>query len=95
MSRPHKARKINNPPKMKGFRPFGMPSCVKASVRLKYEEYESIRLANYEMLSQDDAAQKMNISRPTFTRIYNRALKQIAKSFVEGKAIEMKGEIIF
>jgi len=76
---------------MKGFRPFGMPSCVKASVILKYEEYESIKLANYEMLSQDDAAKKMNVSRPTFTRIYNRALKQIAKSFVEGKAIEIEG----
>lgn len=91
MSRPKKARKIINPPKMKGFRPFGMQSCVKASVRLKYEEYESIRLVNYEMLPQDDAAKQMNISRPTLTRIYNRALKLIAKSFVEGKAIEIEG----
>ena len=91
MSRPQKARKINNPPKMKGFRPFGMPSCVKESVRLKYEEYESIRLVNYEMLPQEVASKQMNISRPTFTRIYNRALKIIAKSFVEGKAIEIEG----
>lgn len=91
MSRPQKARKINNPPKMKGFRPFGMKDCVKASVRLKFEEYESIRLVNYEMLPQDDAAKKMNISRPTFTRIYNKALKLIAKAFIEGKAIEIEG----
>ena len=33
----------------------------------------------------------MNVSRPTLTRIYNRALKQIAKSFVEGKVIEIEG----
>jgi len=91
MSRPQKTRKINNPPKMKGFRPFGMPSCVKASVMLKYEEYESIRLVNYEMLPQEVASKQMNISRPTFTRIYNRALKIIAKSFVEGKTIEIEG----
>jgi len=91
MSRPQKARKINNPPKMKGFRPFGMKDCVKASVRLKFEEYESIRLVNYEILPQDDAAKKMNISRPTFTRIYNRALKLIAEAFIEGKAIEIEG----
>jgi len=76
---------------MKGFRPFGMQSCVKESIRLKYEEYESLRLVNYIMLSQDFAARQMNISRPTFTRIYNRALKLIAKSFVEGKAIEIEG----
>jgi uncharacterized protein len=91
MSRPQKARKINYPPKMKGFRPFGMQSCVRESVRLKFEEYESIRLINYEMLPQDVAAKQMNISRPTFTRIYNRALKLIAKSFVEGKALEIEG----
>jgi predicted DNA-binding protein (UPF0251 family) len=91
MSRPQKARKIDNPPKMKGFRPFGMPSCVTESVRLKFEEYESLRLVNYEKLSQDVAAKQMNISRPTFTRIYNRALKLIAKSFVEGRAINIEG----
>jgi predicted DNA-binding protein (UPF0251 family) len=91
MSRPQKARKIYNPPKMKGFRPFGMPSCVRESVRLKFEEYESLRLVNYEMFPQDVAAKQMNISRPTFTRIYNRALKLIAKSFVEGRAIEIAG----
>jgi predicted DNA-binding protein (UPF0251 family) len=91
MSRPRKTRRINNPPKMKGFRPFGMPSCIRESVSLKFEEYESIRLVNYEMLPQDEAAKQMNVSRPTFTRIYNSALKMIAKSFVEGKAIEIEG----
>lgn len=76
---------------MKGFKPFGMPGCRFDPVILKFEEYESIRLVNYKGLQQDDAAKEMNISRPTFTRIYNKALKQIAKSFVEGKAIEIEG----
>lgn len=91
MSRPQKTRKIDNPPKMKGFRPFGMETCVSESLRLKYEEYESIRLVNYELLSQDAAAARMNISRPTFTRIYNRALKIIARAFAEGIVIEIDG----
>lgn len=43
------------------------------------------------MLCQDSAAVQMNVSRPTFTRIYNNALKTIAKSFVEGKAIMIEG----
>jgi PHP family Zn ribbon phosphoesterase len=60
-------------------------------VILKFEEYESIRLVNYELLPQDVAAKQMNVSRPTFTRIYNRALKTIARSFVEGKALEIEG----
>lgn len=76
---------------MKGFRPFGIPHCKTGTVVMKYEEYESIRLINYQNLDQEDAAGQMNISRPTFTRIYNSALKQIARSFVEGKAIVIAG----
>ena len=91
MARPQKSRKICNPPKMKGFKPFGIPMCEKERVKLKFEEYESIKLIDYDMLSQDHAAEQMNVSRPTFTRIYNRALKTIAKAFVEGKAIEIEG----
>jgi len=68
-----------------------MPICKINPVILKLEEYESIRLINYDDLPQDKAAEQMNVSRPTFTRIYNKALKQIAKSFVEGKPIEIEG----
>jgi len=76
---------------MKGFKPFGLPLCKIESVKLTFEEYESIKLINYEMLSQDDASEKMNVSRFMFTRIYNKALKTIARAFVEGKAIEIEG----
>ena len=91
MARPEKCRKICNPPKMEGFKPYGMPKCNIGPVILKYEEFESIRLVDYDVLPQVLAAKQMNISRPTFTRIYNRALKTIAKAFVEGKAIEIEG----
>jgi predicted DNA-binding protein (UPF0251 family) len=91
MSRPEKCRKICNPPIMKGFKPFGIAGCGRGSVILKFEEYECIRLINYEMLSQGEASGQMDVSRPTLTRIYNRALKQIAKSFVEGKVLEIEG----
>lgn len=76
---------------MKGFKPYGIKQCEIEHLVLKFEEYESIRLINYNKLSQEQAAEKMNVSRPTLTRIYNKALKQIAKSFVEGKAIEIEG----
>jgi uncharacterized protein len=91
MSRPQKNRKVSMPPKMVGFRPFGIPMSKMEPVKLKFEEFESIRLVNYDDLPQDEAARQMNVSRPTFTRIYNKALKLIAKSFVEGKAIEIEG----
>lgn len=91
MSRPHKCRTICNPPLMKGYKPFGIPLSITETVKLNFEEYESFRLVNYEMLSQEDAAVQMNVSRPTFTRIYNKALKSLALAFAEGKAIEIDG----
>jgi len=91
MPRPIRNRKILNPPKMAGFKPFGMPLSELEAVKLHYDEYESINLVNYQNLSQEEAAEKMDISRPTFTRVYNRALKKIARAFVECLAIEIEG----
>jgi uncharacterized protein len=91
MGRPQKCRKVCFPPKMKGFSPYGMPICKIDPVILNLEEFESIRLVNYDKLPQDQAAIRMNVSRPTFTRIYNNALEKVAKAFIEGKAIEIEG----
>lgn len=79
------------PPMMEGYKPFGVPMRELESVILLYEEFESLRLADYENLTQAEAAKKMNISRPTFTRLYEKARKSVAKAFVEGKAIVIRG----
>jgi predicted DNA-binding protein (UPF0251 family) len=76
---------------MAGFKPFGMPLCDLEVVKLHFDEYESINLVNYQDLPQEAAAEMMGISRPTFTRVYNRALKKIAKAFVECLAVEIEG----
>lgn len=79
------------PPRMEGFKPFGIPMRSLESIELLYEEYEAIRLADYEDMTQEMAAVKMNISRPTFTRLYDKARKKVARAFVEGKAIIISG----
>lgn len=91
MSRPQKNRKICNPPKMQGFKPFGIAVCETEHIVMQYDEYESIKLVNYDKLSQDDASEHMEVSRPTLTRIYNSALTKIAQAFVEGKSIVIEG----
>ncbi len=91
MARPQKNRKICNPPKMQGFKPFGIAIYETKHVIMQYDEYEAIKLVNYDFLPQDEAANLMEISRPTLTRIYNNALKKIAKTFVEGKSIIIEG----
>jgi uncharacterized protein len=80
-----------NPPVMEGFKPFGIPMTHLEPVILLFEEYESIRLSDYEGLTQERASEKMNVSRPTFTRVYEKARRSIAQAFVEGKAIFIEG----
>lgn len=91
MARPRKCRIIERPPEMQGFAPFGMHAKEIDSVHLSFEEYESFKLVNYQGLTQEEAAAKMFISRPTFTRIYNKALSVIACAFAEGRQLKIDG----
>lgn len=91
MPRPKQFRKMDSPPLMKGYKPFGIPTSELETVILSYDEYEAIRLLDYEGLMQEQAAERMNVSRPTLTRIYENARKTMAKAFVEGKLILIEG----
>tara|TARA_R110001583_G_scaffold7234_11_gene36119 strand:- start:610 stop:1062 length:453 start_codon:yes stop_codon:yes gene_type:complete len=91
MPRPKRKRTIEIPPLMEGFKPFGIPMTHLDPVILLYEEYESLRLSDYVGLTQEQAAEQMNVSRPTFTRIYRKARQTMAQAFVEGKAIFIEG----
>lgn len=91
MPRPKQSRRICNPPQMKGFKPFGIRARNLASVVLAFDEYETIRLLDYDGLNQEQAAKKMGVSRPTLTRIYEKARQKIAQAFVEGKMIVIDG----
>lgn len=91
MPRPKRQRKMNLPPAMLGFKPFGTPLRDLEAVELLFEEFEAIRLADYEDLNQEEAAFKMGISRPTFTRIYDKARKTVARALAESKVIVISG----
>lgn len=97
MARIKTPRKILNPPSIKGFKPYGLDSGVKAAepVNVLFEEYEALRLSDYDKLNHHQASVMMGISRPTFTRIYASALKKIATSFVEGRQIAIEGGKIY
>ena len=75
------------PPPMEGFKPFGIPMRELEPVVLLYEEYESIRLADYENLTQEEAAIKMGISRPTFIRLYEKAQRFIPSPVIPREEI--------
>lgn len=91
MSRPKHCRRISSPPLMSGFKPFGIPRSITEELVLHYDEYEAIKLLDYEGLLQEEAAERMNVSRPTLTRIYAKARQKVAKAFVEGMTLLIEG----
>ena len=54
-------------------------------VRLTVDEYEVIRLVDYERLPHAECAGQMDISRTTVTEIYERARHKLADMVVNGK----------
>jgi len=95
--RPVRLRKISNPPAISGLKPYGHNPVEKAPevVYLQYEEYEALRLCDYEMLNHNKASLNMDVSRPTLTRIYAHARQKIAEALVLGKQIIIEGGKIY
>jgi predicted DNA-binding protein (UPF0251 family) len=60
-------------------------------VYLTLDEFEAVRLACLEGLRQVDAAKRLKISRPTFSRILTSAQRKIADGLVNIKAIRIEG----
>ncbi len=90
-------RKVLNPPCIKGFKPYGpdVPTNNNKVVNLLYEEYEALRLCDYDMINHHDSSLIMGVSRPTFTRIYASARQKIAKAFVEGSQMSIEGGKVY
>jgi uncharacterized protein len=87
MARTKKDRLIQMAPHFGGFKPQGLQYKPGAEVSVSFEEYEALNLCDYELLNQAEAARLMNISRPTFTRIYESVRRKIARAFIEGSSI--------
>jgi predicted DNA-binding protein (UPF0251 family) len=88
--RPRKYRIVRIYPKISQFSPRGRPGRPD-EVELKVDEFEAIRLADYQDLPQKEAARSMRISQQTFSRILRRAHKLIAKGLTTGAAIKIQG----
>ena len=91
MPRPSQTRTVQLPPRLKGFMPIGSFSSEHTEIILATEEYEAVRLLDYEGLSQAEASAIMEVSRPTLTRIYSSARKKIATAFTAVLPIRIVG----
>jgi predicted DNA-binding protein (UPF0251 family)/predicted Fe-Mo cluster-binding NifX family protein len=91
MARPFKCRRVAFMPGVTFFKPAGIPLRELEEIRLTVEEVEAIRLKDLEGLEQEQGAEKMNISRPTFQRVLASARQKIANALLNGKAIRIGG----
>jgi len=91
MARPRNCRRVGSMPESNYFKPRGIPLSMLEEVILNVDEFETIRLADLEGLYQEQAAEKMKVSRPTFGRIIDSAHKKVAEALVKGKALKIEG----
>ncbi len=91
MPRPRTLRRVWRIPNVTYFKPAGMRMMSLDEAVLTIDEFEAIRLKDYEGLDQTESAKKMNISQPTFQRLYESARKKIADAIINGKALRIEG----
>jgi predicted DNA-binding protein (UPF0251 family) len=91
MPRPPRSRRVHGPPRFVSFKPAGIPRRQLERLCLRVDEFEALRLADYEGLDQEDAARAMDISPATFSRLIASARFSLIRAIVEGKALEIDG----
>ncbi len=87
MPRKKKKRCIEFIPKIKIFCPKLDEEIEGDVVVLNIDELEAIRLKDLKKLTQEEAANRMGVSQPTFHRLLTSARKKIAEALIEGKNI--------
>lgn len=105
MARPGKQRFVCRMPGCLNFRPVKpqptnsntsasqtkTPERNTIEILLSIEEYEVIRLMDYEGRTQQEAAAQMGVSRATIQALYAEARKKMARFLVEGTALRLTG----
>lgn len=91
MSRPQKNRFVHNPPIYDRFKPVGVGANSLEQIALTLDEYEAIRLADYENMEHLEASKEMSISRSTFSRLVDKARSKVAKFIIDGKQLYIEG----
>lgn len=91
MPRPPCCRRVEGSPAAVLFKPAGIPARELEEVVITLDELEAIRLADVERLYQEEAAARMDVSRPTFGRILDAARRKVAEALVAGKAVRIEG----
>jgi uncharacterized protein len=89
--KPKKQRYVDQPPSVAFFKPQGIPLFQLEQVVLAVEEFEAIRLVDYEGMHLEEAAQRLKVSRATCARVLDSAHKKVGTALTHGHAIRIDG----
>lgn len=90
MPRPRKCRKVCRLPAEKEFIPLGS-SFKGKTIIMSVDEYETIRLIDYQGFSQEECGEYMHIARTTVQQIYTNARKKLSAVLVDGLSLRIEG----
>lgn len=92
MPRPSKSKCVSRMPRFESFRPDREAALAGGNVIiLNVEEYEVLRLIDYEGLTQEACASRMDVGRATVQALYAEARKKMARFLVEGASLRIEG----
>ena len=91
MARPKKGRKVCCVPQSTLFGPINTINANSEVITMAVEEYETIRLIDFEGLTQEECSDRMNVARTTVQRIYSDARKKLSQSLVNGSVLKIQG----
>ena len=91
MPRPQFNRIVHEPPLFSEFKPVGVRGRDLEQIILTLDEFEAFRLADQLGFSHALAANEMEISRSTFSRLIEKARKKVADFIIQGKALTIEG----
>lgn len=91
MPRPCKRRRICAKPICCKFSPENGKKHSTDCIVMTLDEYEAIRLIDYEGLTQEQCAKQMNVSRTTAQSVYSSARRKTARCLVEGAELIIDG----
>jgi len=81
--------KIGHTAKITEFRPE--PEEHGTPIPLEHAELEVLRLLDLEDLSQEEAGDRMGVSRGTIWRLQNRARSKVTRALIEGRRLVITG----
>ena len=92
LPRPCKHRRICGIPNLSKFVPDGIEDFSSVpSVVMTLDEFETIRLIDYESMTQEQCAAQMNVARTTVQAIYNSARFKLSQCLVEERPLHIEG----